>query len=55
MKDYKVWFNDPDTMKNHSVKVKAMGIIPAIEEAQRAMMKKGMAFLGWDIWKVEMI
>lgn len=55
MRQYKVWFNDPETGKNHSVKVKAMGIIPAIDEAQKAMMEKGLAFLGWDIWKVEMV
>ena len=56
MKDYKVAFNDGEEMKNHYIKVKAMGIVPAIEEAQKkALDKFGLASLGWDIWKVEMI
>lgn len=56
MRTWKVWFNDAETMKNHSVKVKATGIVPAIDEAQRkAMDKYGLEYLGWDLWKVEMV
>lgn len=56
MRDYKVWFNDPEEMKNHSVKVKAMGIIAAIDEAKRVMLNsEGLKVLGWDIWKAEMM
>ena len=54
MRTWKVWFNDPEEMKNHSVKVKATGIVPAIEEAQKKMMDKvGLQFLNWDLWKAE--
>lgn len=56
MRTWKVWFNDSEEMKNHSVKVKATGIVPAIDEAQKAMGKKfGLKYLGWDLWKVEWI
>ena len=45
MRDYKVWFNDAEAMKNRSIKVKAMGIVPAIEEAQRIAMRRfGLKF-----------
>lgn len=56
MRTWKVWFNDWHTGKNHSVKVNATGIVPAIDEAQKAMMDKvGLAYLEWDLWKVEMV
>lgn len=55
MKDYKVYFNDAETMKNHSVKVKAYGLIEAIEKAKKEMFEKhGLKSLEWDIWKAEM-
>lgn len=55
MKDYKVWFNDAETMENHSIKVKANGLIEAIENARKEMYNKhGSKSLGWDIWKAEM-
>ena len=56
MRTWKVWWNDSQTGKNHSVKVKATGIVPAIEEAQKKMMDKvGLQFLSWDLWKVELV
>jgi hypothetical protein len=55
MRTYKVWFNDPDQMKNHSVKVNAMGIIPAIENATEQVISKKWFKLGLDIWKVELV
>lgn len=51
---YKVWYNDPETMKNHSVKVNATGIIPAIQNAATEAIKKSWFKLGLTIWKVEM-
>lgn len=56
MKDYKVWFNDAETMKNHSIKVKANGLIEAINESKEKMYDKyGIKSLEWDIWKAEMM
>ena len=56
MKDYRVSFNDAEKAKNHHVKVKASGIVPAIEKAQqKAFEKYGTACFVWDIWKVEMV
>ena len=56
MREYRVWFNDADEMKNHSIKVQAHGLIEAINLAKEKMFSKyGNASLEWDIWKASMV
>ena len=49
MQNYKVTFYNEDTDKTKTVKVKATGIIPAIEQA----IEKNLNLLGWMITKAE--
>lgn len=54
--DYNVWFRE-ENGKDHKVKVKSTGIIPAVNEAVQKLINssKTLTCLGWDIWKVEQV
>lgn len=54
MLTYKVYYHDSETMRNHSVIVKATGIIPAIQNAASVAITKKWFKLGLEIWKVEL-